>query len=73
VRQGGGGRGPASVAGKPIRGSRRSALWCAACIEQLWRSRGRAIAEKEREEAHQTFQRMIEHYRQIADAAPEGS
>jgi hypothetical protein len=62
-----------TVGGKPIRASRRSALWCAACIEQLWRSRGRAIAEKEREEAHQTFQQMIERYRQIADAGPEGS
>jgi hypothetical protein len=62
-----------TVGGQPIRASRRSALWCAACIEQLWRSRGKAIAEKERDEAHRTFQQMIERYRKIAAEAPEGS
>jgi hypothetical protein len=61
------------VGGQPIRASRKSAEWCAACVEQLWRSRGKAIAEKERAEAQQAFQKAIERYRQIAAEAPEGS
>jgi hypothetical protein len=61
------------VGGQPIRASRKSAEWCGACVEQLWRSRGKAIAEKEREEAHQAFQKAIERYRKIAAEAPEGS
>jgi hypothetical protein len=61
------------VAGRPIRASRRSALWCIGCIEQLWRARGRAIAAPEREAAHQTFLRAIEVYRRIAAEAAEGS
>jgi hypothetical protein len=61
------------VAGKPIRASRKSALWCAGTIEQLWRARNQKIAENEREEAHQTFLRAIDHYRKIAAEAPEGS
>jgi hypothetical protein len=58
---------------RPIRASRRSALWCAAVIEQLWRARGRAIAEPERAEARATFDRAAEQYRRIAAEAPEGS
>jgi hypothetical protein len=61
------------VEGQPIRVSRASALWCAAVIEQLWRSRREMIAEKEREEAHQTFLKAIDVYRKIAAEAPEGS
>jgi hypothetical protein len=57
------------LAGRPIRASRASALWCAACIEQLWQARGKAIAAAEREEAHQTFQRAIQLYRRIAAEA----
>ena len=61
------------IAGQPIRASRRSALWCIGCIEQLWRVRGKMIAEGEREEAEKTFQKAIERYRRIAAEAPEGS
>ena len=61
------------VGGKPIRGSRKSALWCAETIAQLWRVRGPDIATTERDEAHQTFLRAIEHYRRIAAEAPAGS
>jgi hypothetical protein len=61
------------VGGKPIRASRKSAQWCIGTIEQLWRVRGSGIAAAERDEAHQTFQRAIEHYRRIAVEAPEGS
>src|SRR6516162_8375925 len=54
------------VSGKPIRASRQSAHWCVGCIEQLWRVRARLIADNERSEAEQTFQRAIQAYRKIA-------
>ncbi len=44
------------VAEQPIRASRRSAQWCLACIEQLWRVREKNIAHAEREEARSTFE-----------------
>ena len=62
-----------TVAGKPVRASRRSALWCIGVIEQLWRNRERTIAPAEREEARLTFERVKEQYRRIAAEAPEGS
>jgi hypothetical protein len=61
------------VAGKPIRASRKSALWCLGTIEQLWRVRGQGIAANERDEAEKTFKKAIEIYRQIAADAAEGS
>jgi len=61
------------VDGKPIRASRKSALWCIGTIEQLWRVRNGVIAAHERDEAHQTFLRAIETYRKIAAECPEGS
>ena len=61
------------VAGKPIRASRKSAIWCIGTIEQLWRVRAGGIAASERDEARATFQRAIEQYRRIASEAPEGS
>jgi hypothetical protein len=61
------------VGGKPIRASRKSALWCIGVIEQLWRKRETAIAESEREEAKKTFDKAIEAFRKIAKEADEGS
>lgn len=61
------------VADKPIRASKQSAQWCAACIEQLWRVRERNIAPAEREEAKRTFDEAIAIYRRIAAECPEGS
>jgi hypothetical protein len=61
------------VGGKPIRASRRSALWCLGCTQQLWRMRGTSIAEPERDEAKKTFEWAIEEYRKIAAESPEGS
>src|SRR5206468_439336 len=60
------------VAGRPIRASRLSARWCVGCIEQLWRARGKGIAEAERAEAEKTFQKAIEQYRRLGAEAPEG-
>jgi hypothetical protein len=61
------------VGRRPLRASRRSALWCLAALEQLWKTRGGTIAEGERDEAHRTFDQVIEIYRKIASEAPEGS
>ena len=61
------------LGGQPIRASRRSARWCLACIEQLWRVREKNIAPAEREEARRAFEQASERYRQIAAEAPEGS
>jgi hypothetical protein len=59
------------VAGQPIRASRQSALWCAGCIDQLWRVRGKAIRADERDTAHATFLKAIATYRKIAAEAPD--
>lgn len=61
------------VADQPIRASRKSALWCIGCIEQLWRTRGKNIAALERAEAQRTFEEAIQRYRAIAAEAPDGS
>ncbi|MFI5455179.1 MAG: CehA/McbA family metallohydrolase [Isosphaerales bacterium] len=61
------------VAGRPIRTSRRSALWCRGAVDQLWRARGTAIAPAERDDARRTFDQAIKIYRLIASEAPEGS
>ncbi len=61
------------VGGRPIRTSRKSALWCAATIEQLWAVRQNNIAKPERAEAEATFHKAIEAYRKIAAECPEGS
>ena len=61
------------VGGKPIRASRKSALWCIGTIEQLWRVRGPGIAAHERDEAKKTFDWAIEQYRRIARECPEGT
>jgi hypothetical protein len=61
------------VGGQPIRASRKSAQWCAATIEQLWKVRENNIAKEERAEADKTFKKAIEAYRQIAAECPEGS
>ena len=61
------------VEGKPIRASRKSALWCIAVIEQLWKVRGQGILAAEREEAKKTFDWAIEEYKRIASESPEGT
>jgi hypothetical protein len=61
------------VGGKPIRASRKSALWCIETIRQLWRNRGEGIPEAERAEARSAFDEAIERFRRIAAEAAEGS
>jgi hypothetical protein len=61
------------VGGKPIRASRKSALWCIETIRQLWQNRGESIPDGERAEAKAAFDEAIERFRRIAGEAPEGS
>jgi hypothetical protein len=61
------------VAGKPIRASKSSALWCLGVIDQLWRVRGPDLPEKERVEARKTFDKAIEMYKKIAEESETGS
>lgn len=61
------------VAGRPIRASRKSALWCIGCIDRLLQGRAKSIAPAEREEARRTFEAAQDIYRRIAAEAPEGS
>jgi hypothetical protein len=59
------------VGEKPIRVSRQSALWCIETIEQLWRTRQRSIADRERPEARAAFDAAVEKFRRIAAESPE--
>ena len=57
------------VANKPIRASRKSALWCIETINQLWRARENRIARREKAEARAAFDRAIKVYERIAEEA----
>jgi hypothetical protein len=59
-----------TVEQKPIRASRKSALWALACIDQLWRVRARRIAPAEREEADKAYEHARAIYRRIAAESP---
>lgn len=54
---------------KPIRASRQSALWCAESIRLLWENRSRFIADRERQQAWQVYQKAIDFYEQRAAEA----
>lgn len=59
-----------TVAGKPIRASRESALWAIACIDQLWRARARRIAPAERAGAEAAYEEARDIYRRVAAESP---
>jgi hypothetical protein len=61
------------VAGKPIRASKNSALWCLGVIDQLWRVRGPDLPENERVEARKTFDKAIDMYKKIAEESEAGN
>ncbi len=61
------------VAGRPIRASRASAIWCAEGIRNLIDNRMRFISEIEKPEALKTFQKAIATYEKIAAQCPEGT
>ena len=51
------------VAGKPIRASRESAIWCAEAVKRLWENRGiQKISDQEKPEAEAAYQRAIATY-----------
>ena len=53
------------VAGRPIRASRDSALWCEAAIRRLWSVRKGNIAPAERDAADLVFRAACDMYRKI--------
>jgi hypothetical protein len=57
------------VGGRPIRVSPADALWCIETIEQLWRTRERAIAEAERADARHAYDEAIAAFRRVAEEA----
>ncbi len=59
------------VAGKPIRASRSSALWCLESVRRLWRNRARFIAERERDAARAAYERAIQTFAKLANECPE--
>jgi len=59
------------VAGKPIRASRSSALWCAATIRRLWEEKGRFIPPGEQGEAKAAFDEALARYARIAEESPD--
>jgi hypothetical protein len=59
------------VGGKPIRASKASARWCAECVTLLRKNRQSFIAEAERAEAKQAYERAEAKFLQIADESLE--
>jgi hypothetical protein len=59
------------IGAKPIRVSKKDALWCIGCIEQLWRVRANNISAAERDEAKRTFDAAVEFYRKVAAECPD--
>ncbi|MEX2232999.1 MAG: CehA/McbA family metallohydrolase [Cyclobacteriaceae bacterium] len=59
------------VGGKPIRASKKSALWAIGCIDQLWNVRNLRIAKDEREDAEKAYEQAREIYRRIATESAE--
>jgi len=54
------------VGGKPVRASRRSANWCLACVDVLWRKHSSRIRESERAAAAEAWESARRVYRDIA-------
>ena len=54
------------VAGKPVRASRRSAPWCLACIDAVWREKSPHIAAAEVKDAEAAYEQARVVYRRIA-------
>ncbi|NOX99194.1 MAG: CehA/McbA family metallohydrolase [Verrucomicrobia bacterium] len=54
------------VAGKPIRASRDSALYCAEAVKRLWKNHSKRISKAEKGEAEKAYQRAIKTYEQRA-------
>jgi hypothetical protein len=57
------------VDGKPIHASKKSAEWCAKCVEQCWKSKSRQIRQTELAEAKRAFDAAKSIYNRIAQTA----
>lgn len=53
------------IADKPIRASKKSALWCIGMTELLWKNRKDVIRRQEREEAKKAFDRTFGRFHKI--------
>jgi hypothetical protein len=56
-----------SVAGEPIRASKRSARWCRACVDKVWEVKSPFMRESERPAASEAY----DHARKVYDAIAE--
>ena len=56
---------------RPIRASRRSALWCVEAIRLLWKNRRRFIRTEERPAAREAYQRSIVTFLRRAEECPD--
>jgi hypothetical protein len=54
-----------TVAGRPIRASRKSAEWCLAAVEQCWSQKGPRIRARERDAAIRAYDHARRRYRAI--------
>jgi len=59
------------VAGRPIRASRQSALWCVESIRLLWKNRRRFIRDDEQSAAREAYERSIATFLQRARECPD--
>ena len=55
-----------TVAGRPIRASRRSAAWCVDAVEQCWSQKGPRIRARERDAAIRAYDHARRRFRLIA-------
>ena len=61
------------IGGKPIRASRKSALWCRTAIDLLWENRNKFISDAEKPAAREAYDRAIKTYERLAGEAGEGT
>ena len=54
-----------TVAGKPIRASKRSAEWCLKAVDQCWSQKERAIRPAEKDAARQAYDVARQAYRKV--------
>ena len=54
-----------TVAGRPVRASRRSAEWCLMAVDQCWKQKAPQISERERGEAEEAYEKARQVYRKI--------
>lgn len=60
-----------TVAGKPVRASRKSAEWCLSAVDQCWKQKAPAISAAERGEAEKAYEVARQVYRKILAESAE--